>query len=58
MRKLWPLGGEMPILNIICAPEPNPVTAAGFLYVENKVQKNLYRLSIVIEKKLPEKIIF
>jgi hypothetical protein len=51
MQKFWPLGGEIPILNVICAPAPNPVTAARFLYVENIVQTNLHRLNVIIEKK-------
>jgi hypothetical protein len=40
---------------------PNPTTAARFLYVENIVQTNLHRLSLIREKKrLPQvpKIIF
>ena len=51
MQKFWPLGGEIPILNVICAPAPNPVTAARFLYVENIVWTNLHRLSLIIEEK-------
>jgi hypothetical protein len=45
------LGGEILILNVICAPAPNPVTAARFLYVENIVQTNIHRLSLIIKKK-------
>jgi hypothetical protein len=51
MRKFWPLGGEIQILNVICALAPNPVTAARFLYVENIVQTNLHRLSLIREIK-------
>jgi hypothetical protein len=41
MQNFWPLGGEIPILNVICALAPNSVFAARFLYVENIVISNI-----------------
>jgi hypothetical protein len=51
MRKFWPPGGEIRILNVFCTLAPNPVTAARFFYVENIVQTNLQRLSLIREIK-------